>query len=674
MSRHRSRRSACPALGGGLLAILLILPAAAAAGTPPTEPGAPFAPVRLTSSTITLENAVSIALHNDPGIYLAREQAYQRLGTLQQAKGSFDLGIELTPSFEHQSSPVTPGQSKNEWGKRLLMNSIATVFQRIADGLEEQLASDVLKPVTDCVDTTIEFGTQRFDVICPPEDRQVDVLTEIELARDRGKLDIEDRLRQSFRREFQTLQVSSSLIAYVGRVLLRALGLQPTIQDRETLSLDLAFPKLYRTGISLTPQIMLEGVKDNYRGRPLNPTYGGKGNLNSYTARLGLSLDIPLGKGRGIVSTGAPEVAAGYSYDSSLETVAHTMSDSVQRTLIAYWNVVGAQQSLALLQQSAGQEAELVKIGEDLADGGEIAPADLVYVRARLEATRGTVSQARQALLQARVSLAKTIGLSVERLDDTPLASGDFPPPPSAALIQSWRSAPLGRAAVARRSDVLAAHKLADAAKVLADAARADLKRESTLSFTVFYSGLFESPEPMDARNFGRGYYDALFSNFTGPSALITLNFNLPFRNNVALGRYEQSRALQLRSEITAGNLERVVSARVEELIGTVARATDSIARHEAAAASYRQTLEDETEKFKAGESSVVDVVLTEEREISERLQLVSARLRLATLMAQFRYEMGTLVDYRIEDGQVVVTDVWPTGQTQEGMSETQPG
>jgi len=350
------------------------------------------------------------------------------------------------------------------------------------------------------------------------------------------------------------------------------------------------------------------------------------------------------------------------------------MSDSVQRTLISYWNVVGAQQSLTLLERSENQESELVKIGEQLADADEIAPADLVYVKARLEATRGTVAQAREGLLRARVSLAKTIGLAVERLQDTPLASGDFPPPPSAALIESWRSSPLARSAVARRSDVLAAHRLADAAKVLAEASRADLKRETTLSFTVFYSGLFESPDPMDARNFGRGYYDALFSNFTGPSAMVTLNFNLPFRNNVALGRYEQSRALQLRSDITAGNLERVVSTRVEELVGAIAKAADSISQHEAAVASHREVLQAETEKFKAGESTVVDVVLTEENEVSELLQLVSARLRLATLMAQLRFEMGTLVDYRIEDGQVIVTDVWPTGRAEEGVNETRPG
>ncbi len=632
--RHRSKPTVVPCL---VLALTLIA-GTIAAGSAPPEPVSTFRPPRFEAPSISLTKALSIALSNDPAVYLAEEKAAERMGVLRSASGSFDLGFEVTPAFEHASDPVPFSTARREFGNRLLMRNIAITFQDVADGIQEQLDSGVFTGLSNCVDTTVEFGGRKTSIHCPPEESQLDYQVLLDTAETTGVQDVADDLRESFRRQFETLQVTSSFVAFIGRQLLRTFGVQPRIVQKETLSLGLSFPKVFRSGVTLNPQFTIEGVKENFRGKTLNPTYGGKGTLNAYTTRVGFTLDIPLGKGRGAVSAGAPERAAGYSYESGLESVAFALSQSAQNTLIAYWNLAAAQANQAVLERSAERQAKLVEIGQALADADEIAPAELSYVRARLETTRASVFQARQSVIQARLSLAKTIGLDVGTLADAPLAADELPPSLPPERLDAWREQWDPSSGPARRSDLIAAEKISEAAKILADAAHADLKRETNLSFTFFYSGLDESTKAMDPLNFARGYYDSISSNYTGPSAIIKLDFNLPFRNNVAIGKYVESRALQSQSQIQAWNLKRVIST------------------------SYRQVLDDETEKFRAGESTAVDIVLTEENDTSEQIQLVFARLRLATLLAQLRYEMGTLVDYRIQEGKVIVERVRPFG------------
>jgi outer membrane protein TolC len=72
--------------------------------------------------------------------------------------------------------------------------------------------------------------------------------------------------------------------------------------------------------------------------------------------------------------------------------------------------------------------------------------------------------------------------------------------------------------------------------------------------------------------------------------------------------------------------------------------------------------LEAEIDRFELGEASVVDIIFTEQDQISQRLALVTARLNLTSLLTQLRFETGTLLRYRTEEGGVVVEDVQPYG------------
>ncbi len=644
-----------------IVALLLALSAVATpawAGQRPPEPLNPYAPVTLSTPRLTLREAIDLALANDPGLHLAREQVTASRGSLLSASGAFDTVFAVGPAFEHQTSVVGRPGMRNQELLRNLSREIATTFRLIADDLRRQLDLQGNIPLIQCPPgLVITIGGEPV-CLSNRERAQWEI---IEIITRRPELEPQRRtLEEAARRRAEQIALILDITALASRGLLRTMGVRATLEDRTSIELQLSAAKLYRNGIAVTPLLAFSGSKDNYRGKRLDPTYGGKGNLNTFTSIAGLSLEVPLGKGRGEAATGAAERAARLNLAASLEKEAHAVAGTVLRTLLAYLELAAAQEKLELFTASEERQASLVAMGEALQKAGELAEADLITVRARLASTRTAVAQAWQSVAEARIALAETMGLAVEKLEEAPLAAEMLPPPPAESELDAWRQQQLAQAARALRADLKAAHRLEESARELAEAARLDLRRLSTLSFQAWYQGLWEGKSPKDMRNVLVGWERALFGGQVGPSARLLLTVEWPFANNVARGRYLEARALYHSGGIQARNLERVIAGRVEELTGAVLKARAEVARGQAAVELYDQLIETEVERFRLGEATAADLVLTEENRIGAALALVAARQRLATAVAQLRFELGTLVRYRISNQRVVVEGILP--------------
>jgi outer membrane protein TolC len=657
----------------GMLAVLLastsLSPVYAAASTPPPqEPRTSFQPGRAARETYSLDEAVKLALRYDPALHQARELTLFSRGRHQESSGFFDTHVVFSLSGQNTTSTLTPGETHNQQGNRNLVRALAVTLKSVADDLERQLQQAGLIPGADCpqgLDITLPDGSS----ICFSGRAKAATQLTYDLSKTLDSDQFAKAIEDFERRRAEDVLDTLRLTEYASREILRNLGVVPTLRDRTTVDLGLQLPIQCRNGARITPQIAFEAVRDNYRGKPLNPALGGEGVLNQFTSKTGFELDIPLGKGGGRVSAEAPDRAAELNYRASLDAQANSMALTVQQTSLAYWNLVAAQQSLAILDRSAATERSLVGIGKALIEGGEIARADVTYVEARLAATEASVVQARQGVLQARLALANTIGLKVEDVEDAPLASDHFPPPPSQEMLDGWDRERRSPRAFSGRGDLKSDRTLQESALVLEEAARADLRRRFDLSFTCYYAGLYEGNSGSDYHNILLRFSNALTAFKPGPSVMLSLNVQWPFKNNVAIGQYVQARALSQQSAITATNAARVASSRAEELIGAVRQAAAQVRSDEAAAEHYGKILAGEEERYRAGESTVINVVLTEENSLSAQRNLVTARQQLADLIVQLRYELGDTVEYRIADGDVQVDRVDPSGLPMSGPS-----
>jgi outer membrane protein TolC len=61
---------------------------------------------------------------------------------------------------------------------------------------------------------------------------------------------------------------------------------------------------------------------------------------------------------------------------------------------------------------------------------------------------------------------------------------------------------------------------------------------------------------------------------------------------------------------------------------------------------AYQKTIDADVERFRAGDVTLIDTLLTEQQQVDAKLSLISAQQDLANLIVQLRYESGTLLTF----------------------------
>lgn len=641
----------------------------------PTE--AIYAPPSIDLPRISLAEALEIALNHDPDVYRGREDVRTQLGSAQEATGTFDRSVVFSSELNYSIGELLPGAANRQRGSRRLFRILSDVLQAVADDLQRELDENPgSRVVLDCDRLAREGGDNVLSrgseiVIRNPDTGEETIIrcaTQAEIAAGQQNAELLDRLIAAEqdperRRELEAIraggiEISRDVITEVINILngvasnqresLRKIGPASLIEERFTTTTALGYRIPFRSGVVFTPVIAMSTLEENFLRKTHRPAFGGKPTKNTVKSFVGFQIEAPLGKGAGWLTVTAPERAADLGYRASVMNFRQTTAESALRAALAYWNLVAAQQSLVFVRESAQRFLRFREIGRALVQADEVSRADLGHVEARISDLNVSVIGGEQAIINARVALAREIGLEVEELADAPLASDPFPPVVDPDRISVQDEAPLLAIAYENRTDLTAAEQRREASRILFDAAVANLRRRFDLSFTVGYQGLGEHP------NYALGIEHAFFGNYVGPSAMLTLSVDYPFENNVAIGQLVQARSLTRQSDINRGNLQRTINSRVTQLLGDLREAAAEVERHEVAAGYYRQSVGGETERFRAGESTLVDVILTEEQLTSTELAAVAARRAYASILAQLRFEMGVLVDFDNDAAHVV--------------------
>jgi outer membrane protein TolC len=202
------------------------------------------------------------------------------------------------------------------------------------------------------------------------------------------------------------------------------------------------------------------------------------GDLRSevYTYDVGFTVDAALMRGRGREAVAAQETSARINWEATGLRYKHTASASVLTTILAYWNLVGAQEQLAIAKGSLELANKQVELTNALISGDEIPRAELSRVLASQSSEQASVTLSERFVGEARVALARAMGLSV--LDDAnaPFAADPFPPVPESSALANVKTQDLIAAAVDRRYDRRAAFLLKESGGVLLAAARTELR------------------------------------------------------------------------------------------------------------------------------------------------------------------------------------------------------
>ncbi len=657
-----------------------------------------------TARAVRLADAVRTTLERAPAIATAREEVALRQGARRQMAGAFDTLFRVSPYYEHSEGYLSPETDGQEWKRRFQLSEAAKALQTVREQLYVNLG-DGKGELPPCpggltrMMITIEGQLLPMPICVPletdpsPEDPPLDPAA---VAADANKyLPAQGTLDPGRRLAFQTalsqalgLQanrmaedlrqqgIEYANLAYrlvyereiLIKLALERLGAWPTHEIQKTAALDLSLIKPMRSGMVLQGTVHVEGVEDNYRGKPLDPKFGGKLYYpNAFKSNVSLAFTRPLRRGGGRVSVEAPLRAATRNEEASRRRFEQTVAQSTLDSVQAYIDLIAAQTTLGLLGDQFEAQRRLQEATVTLVSKGDAPRSDVTRMNARVADVATSVASTEGQLSAAKVTLAEKMGLTAP--DAVPsLAAGErFADTPVELDLDT-----LARDGANRRADYQAATVLIDGARILRDAAKADARSRLDLTVQVGMATDYFSPyfrvlkdeflrdknEPTDSPvdHFNPTGSWRSFSDNWQPQALVKLTYELPFGNNRQLGRLAQAQAQLSRSELQAGDLGRVIGENIVEQAASVRRARLELDQWREAIRQYEETWKTSERLRVRGEISLIDTLQTEQDLTNARLQYVQAQRDYATAVVRFRFETGTLVDFR--NGAPMVTDL----------------
>jgi len=646
--------------------VLACLPGVGGAETPTNEPATgPYTPptIRFEDGKIELLEAVRLTLEHDPNLLLQEEDVRFQEGLLQEIRGAFDWNLTGELSYQHHEQELRRSVFDREEERRTDLARIRDTSCERADRENQKIWE--LRAARR-VDGGVRISAD------PALDAQLQVIEQlIASADDPVRI---DELRQT-RIDIIDVELAAAGEVHAAALQscheadedLRRLGETPELEEFDDGYLRLGLDKLFRNGIGFSPffdgsyeDTQYIGKRDGYYQPRLDAAgnqiideygipqrrfidFGGKNVEALYTFKVGFQVNVPLLRGRGTEAAAAAETAAEVDLGASALVLEHAAAERILSTVAVYWNLLAAQQRLEILEQSVKLQTQLVEIARELIDADEIPRAELSRVLASEANARAQAQAGARDLLTARLVLAQTMGINVADDTNAPLATGPFPAPPAAEAIAGLASAELAAAAVGARRDLAAARALVDSGRILARAARIELRSRLDLGAGMWATALGESSvsEAVD--------------RWVAPSFSLDLMYEKPLANNVRRGQMEQREAQLRQQQISAADLERNVRIGVLRALGSLVEARGRLERAEEAAQHFEKTIEAEMEKFRERDSTLVDTILTEQQRTGAQLTLLSARQEVAMLLAELRFETGTIVAEDAEGSQVTL-------------------
>jgi outer membrane protein TolC len=654
--------------------------AVAAASSLPYDP--PL--FRYRDGQIDVLEAVRLALENDPKLRLKQADARFREGVAEELRGAFDWVLKGELVWDYREQELTDSVKKTEIDKRRkaeinerdTCNELARQRQ-ILQALRTEAASPGDPVIFAPPDLSLEKQLQFFDLLLANASDPV--------AR-QGILDQKISFLQT------QIAAREVVVANLERGCVQAgidrqrLGKAPEFEYFEQAKVDLRATKTFRSGVVLTPFLTGQFDKTQFKGKRNGPEeqifllerdangqlvevplttslgpvtrtidFGGKGVKDLYQSAVGFELNIPMLRGRGEEAVAARERAALRDAEAAALAAKQAAAETVIRTVSAYWNLHAAQERVKVLTRALELERRLVEITRALIEAQEMPRAELARVLAAEANAQSQLDAAQRELVKARMELALALGIRVESEENAPLASGPFPPAPDQKLLSSLTELDLANLALSRRFDLRAALLTRDARQLEARGAELDRRAKLDLGLTL------------SSRAIGEDSFSNAVDQWASPSWRVKLASERPIGNRERQGRFLQAKARLDQSAIESADLERNIRLNVVLVQRSLAAAVGRYEAAKQAVEHYTATVEAELEKLRLGSATLLDAIVTEQQQTQAGLALIAAKQELATLIAQLRFETGTLLNEHESSFEVLEENLTHLPQAREG-------
>jgi cobalt-zinc-cadmium efflux system outer membrane protein len=605
--------------------------------------------MRFDPQGIDLVQAVTITLQNAPDIQLSEASATQALGFAQQQIGLFDTNLFADTNYNYQQQLLTPTdflgevlkrdnlrtQVADQAATRVRLNSIRDQLNIIRNLPAECGAANVAAQLAALrrIDSDTATELELIDALCASAN-QVDPSQQLrrDLITIRQRV-VDDTIARVSTGVTEAINAETFLQRFVTN-----LGDAPDQEFFRNSAFNASLSRLFRNGLSFSPFFAGTYNVSNFLDKPFNSDCelgpcGGKGQFPLYNLKLGVKAFVPLARGLGATATAAPERSALIEEQAARLDVQNQAALSALGTINAYWALRGAQDNVDVAMRSVELQGRVLQLTRQTIAAGNLPAVELARVQASEARSQTALRDAQVAFQQARVGLATAMGIAVGSDDATlPRARDPFPPAPDATSVDDARLTQLATEGLAQRRDVTAALRRAEAAQVLVRGAEENLKPILDLNGDVHYTGLDEN------------VITNAFKRWVGPSYVVGLKLEKPFGNNTQEGLLVEAQASGQSSQISSADLRRQVRLDVVRTGRSMVEAIERVRLAQESVNFFQQTMDAEIARYQIGEVTLIDTIQTEQQASDARRSLVAAQQDLAQLIAELRFETGTLV------------------------------
>ncbi|MEM1178880.1 MAG: TolC family protein [Acidobacteriota bacterium] len=616
----------------------------------------PWRPERLApggeaGTSMTLLDAVTTTLRNDPNIQIQEAETALRLGLQQEASGLFDWTLTGQATYQHENLELRQSVQESEQERR---DDLTRIQGETCSAAESELVK--ISELTAAIESNGGVAITT-DEIFNAELRAIEILisnaspSELPSLINQRNLLLNRELAETIASQEANANACTEAMAFAARI-----GDTPEEEEFDTASLDLRLEKVFRNGVTFAPFIdgdysatQYVGKRNGFNQPALDEDgnqivdfgvpriefvdFGGKNIRDLYTLRVGFDINVPLMRGSGSEEIAAQEEAAGRQVEAARRLIQHTASERVLATAFAYWDLLAAQDRVALFAGSVDRQKTITEVTQALIDADEMIPAEIARAQAGLARAETNLNAARRDLVQRQVALAVAMGIESTSGEASINASTSFPAAPDASALGAVAEESLRRSAVDRRGDVASARESLEASRILVAGAEGAARDRLDLQGSLYATAVGE-----DSLSEATDQWEA-------PSYSIGLSYEKIIGNQQREGLVVQRKALAARDRIQHADLRRTTQLGVSQTVGELGQALERLRYAEEAVKAFDQAYSAEREKFGAQETTLIDLVLSEDQQTDAGLRAIDARRQVASLLAQLRFDTATLID-----------------------------
>lgn len=409
-------------------------------------------------------------------------------------------------------------------------------------------------------------------------------------------------------------------------------------EDLETNStgVSLALQKRFRTGLIANISADYSRVSDNFPLNRFNEQVGA--NLSNHASSATFSLTQPLLRGNGLKVSTAFEKSAELAIASAEENFELNSAFELLQMGNAYWQYLGAYKSLEIFQENEERVRNVLGITEELVKADKKPASDLFQIKADLAEQERQTTVAQQNLYNARLNLGRVIGISEEEGKRIGNPLDDFPTILESRFNQNIDVDKMISLARNYRTDIKAIEKTQDGLELQLRAAKNSVLPQLNLTGFLTYGGVAV----------GGGleqFFDAL-GNRPGRNRIagVNLTFSLPVNNNRAKADLASSKIAISDQQIAYENLARNIDLNVSIALNNLKNSVVILEKAAQTLGYYQEVFNNEQVKFQNGLTTLLNLILFQERLTFAHLEYLRAQQQFATAMLNLRFETGTLI------------------------------